>query len=593
MRKKNITRWTFTPQLEALLFFAELIDELTFTYTVDSFKPSVHNVFSLIRECMETVDDIMSGTIKQGALPSIVDEIKEALERDDVFAEVIKASNLDLLVSKIDSNTKFEELKLTLEMFLSPYIISQYNDAIKAKLADLIKNHGREKQKIEKLARLFVAQMKFMGYPNASIYKKNIDYFFGNNSTIQQVSDIDAFFALFDFKEQQYTVCLFGNHLYNYLKTALPPVGIQILDNFDFAGWDNNIARVNGAMPLERQYIVMTVKAMDEYHALLEAIDKLRHFTSLFSFYHHKERFTFLREESFVKRDSDGQCYKINIPQSSMLACEDKRASTATDYYQQTITQIVLDVDSFERFTKSLRLHDSCIHSSHAENQFLNLFTAFDVLIPKDTASGKDRIVQITEILIPYLCHLHFQKIAVSFGQDLRQWKSVLYTEILGEITDGNSEEEKLCALLSLAKYQPQRERIMEEASEANFFLLRYRLWKLNSRMHSVSEVRSTFLRFDKRMRWHITRLYRTRNLIVHAGAHPVYIDMLLENIHSFYDIFMRGVLSDITTKQMHKLEYSYMIRHQRYEKYVSYLKGLSNNDSINEDNFSQILGLK
>ena len=578
--------------MEALLFFASLIDEMTFNYTLDSFKASVHNAFSLMRECIETIKDIEADTIMKGSLPPITEEIKDALLNDIVLREIMPTNGLDLVEKKIDGNTRHDELKLVLEMFLRDSVICQYNDKIKDMLTGLIKNNSNHKKDIERLSRLFVAQMKYLGYPNTSIYKKNNDFFFGRRANIQNVDAIDAFFAMFDTNSQEYTVCLFGNHLYDYLKAALQPVQINVSNNFNLIAWNPIYAGISRAMDPKSRYLTIPVKAMDEYHALLKSINKLIHFTSLFSFYHHKDRFNFVRNEGIVRRNIDGSNWKIPIPQSPMLACEDERPINAAMIYQQAIGMIKLESDSFERFTKSVRLHDASIRSSHEENQFLNLFTSLEVLIPKAADSGSNRITQISDTMIPYLCQIHFQRIAVSFGQDLKLWNPALYSSTLAQIAEGSTDFEKLCALICLRKYYPQRTQIMADATAANYIHLRYRLWKLSVRMGTVEEIKSTFFRFEQRMRWHINRLYRTRNLIVHAGAHPDYLYMLLENIHSFYDIFMRGLLNDITTCKMLKLEYSYIIRRQRYEKYTSYLNSLRNTDIIDENNYLKVLGL-
>jgi hypothetical protein len=591
MQIKNIANWNYTPQMEGLLFFANIIDEMTFNYTLDSFKASVHNVFSLISECIETINDIQDETIRKGALPPILEEINDAIIHDHFFNIVLQSKGYDLLVPKIIANTPNKELKLILEMLLSKEVFEQYNDCLKAELSDLIKTKPNHKKNIEKYSRLFVAQMRFMGYPNASVYMKNKDFFFGNASNIQSVNDIDAFFSLFDFKRQEYSVCLFGNKLYSYLSNALQQVQISITNTFNLSSWNSAYSNISITRN-KGQYIIIDIEAMDEYHAFERAKAKLVHFTSLFSFYHHKDQFKLIRNESVVRRKSDGACFRWAIPESSIMACEDTYPTFASNIYQQAINRIQLDGDSFERFTKTIRLHDSAIRSSHTENQFLNLFTAFEVLIPKVPDSGKDRIVQIADIIIPYLCQHHFKKIAVSFGQDFRHWNKVLYTNIMAQITDGNTEEEKLCALIGLQKYDPQRSQIIADASAAHFYLLRYRLWKLNIRMGSVKNVKATFTRFEERMRWHITRLYRTRNLIVHAGAHPVYLDMLLENIHSFYDMFMRELLTDITVHNALKLEYSYILHEQRYMEYKQYLEELDNGVAVNANNYLKVLGI-
>ena len=233
MQIKNLANWNYTPQMEGLLFFANIIDEMTFNYTLDSFKASVHNVFSLMSESIETIDDIQDETIKKGSLPPIIEEINDAIINDPIFNTVIKSKGYNLLVPKIKANMSNKELKLILEMFLSKEVLEQYNDCLKENLSDLIKTKPNQKKNIEKLSRLFVAQMRFMGYPNASVHLKNKEFFFGSSSNIQSENDIDAFFSLFDFKRQDYSVCLFGNKLYSYLANALQQVQISITSTFN------------------------------------------------------------------------------------------------------------------------------------------------------------------------------------------------------------------------------------------------------------------------------------------------------------------------------------------------------------------------
>ena len=80
---------------------------------------------------------------------------------------------------------------------------------------------------------------------------------------------------------------------------------------------------------------------------------------------------------------------------------------------------------------------------------------------------------------------------------------------------------------------------------------------------------------------------------VIHAGTHPLYLDMLLENIHAFYDIFMRELLIDVTDKGMMKLEYSYILRQSLHNSCLSYLETLNNSTTIDENNYLQVLGIK
>lgn len=352
MRKKRITRWNYIPQMEDMLFFASILDEMTFNYTLDSFKASVHNIFSLIQECRETIIDIQEETIKKGALPPIIEEIKDEMEKDFIMKQVCKSNNLNLLIPKIDGKTDREELKTILEMFLSANIVRQYNEVIKKSLSETIKSATNQKKKIEKLTRLFVSQMKFMGYPNASIYKKTKDFFFSLSANIQSVNDVDSFLALFNFDLQEYKVCLFGNSLYDFIKNSIQNVGIDINDTFVPSQWDASFSNYDN-LQNQSKYVLVTIKGYDEYDAMARAIDKVGHFTSLYTFFHHKENFKYTDEYSLVRRDKDGSCFKVKMPMQRIVACKDEKPLKAAVIYDAYIHKIGMEKDSYFRYVNT------------------------------------------------------------------------------------------------------------------------------------------------------------------------------------------------------------------------------------------------
>lgn len=42
-----------------------------------------------------------------------------------------------------------------------------------------------------------------------------------------------------------------------------------------------------------------------------------------------------------------------------------------------------------------------------------------------------------------------------------------------------------------------------------------------------------------ERVKWQIMRIYRNRNLIIHNGDNMPYLELLIENLHSYVDDFM------------------------------------------------------
>jgi len=89
MKKPNIDNWNYVEGMECLLIFANIVDETTFNYTTDSYKASALHTLSLVEESLQTIENIDNGTIREGALQSVIEELKWSVEHDDVFKSLV------------------------------------------------------------------------------------------------------------------------------------------------------------------------------------------------------------------------------------------------------------------------------------------------------------------------------------------------------------------------------------------------------------------------------------------------------------------------------------------------------------------------
>lgn len=64
----------------------------------------------------------------------------------------------------------------------------------------------------------------------------------------------------------------------------------------------------------------------------------------------------------------------------------------------------------------------------------------------------------------------------------------------------------------------------------------------------------------EKKVAWQIRRIYRTRNLIVHSGRTPQYVQALIENGHDYLDQVI------LTFIQMSGSDYSVRTIEQAFE---------------------------
>ena len=85
--------------------FANLIDEITFNYTTDSYKAPALHVMSLIKEAIQTIENIDNGIIREGALQSVIQELRWSIEHDEIFNALIAQKGLSGLIPKVSEGS--------------------------------------------------------------------------------------------------------------------------------------------------------------------------------------------------------------------------------------------------------------------------------------------------------------------------------------------------------------------------------------------------------------------------------------------------------------------------------------------------------
>ncbi|WP_434339838.1 hypothetical protein [Motilimonas cestriensis] len=98
MRYRSIAKWDKPAESENLLFFAQLLEELLFNFSLDTYKPSALNSSLLCSEALDVIEEIDNGNIKKPNLNHVLKELCESLIRDDV-----SKSLLTLELSQINS----------------------------------------------------------------------------------------------------------------------------------------------------------------------------------------------------------------------------------------------------------------------------------------------------------------------------------------------------------------------------------------------------------------------------------------------------------------------------------------------------------
>ena len=118
----------------------------------------------------------------------------------------------------------------------------------------------------------------------------------------------------------------------------------------------------------------------------------------------------------------------------------------------------------------------------------------------------------------------------------------------MDEISEGNNENEKIAMFLASQKYTNLRETVCRSLN--CYPIIRNRVWQAYHEIFkSKRKVKKEISRYRQRITWHIQRLYRLRNSIIHSGNADANIRILIEHLHSYVEDLLLEIIRKMTQK--------------------------------------------
>ncbi|HDR1892148.1 TPA: hypothetical protein QB628_000993, partial [Pasteurella multocida] len=89
MKFRGLYKFSDLENKNNFVFFAQLLEEMLFDYTLDTYKPSILNIHSLIEEALEVINEVENGNIKSPNISHVLDELISNLEKDIIAQNLI------------------------------------------------------------------------------------------------------------------------------------------------------------------------------------------------------------------------------------------------------------------------------------------------------------------------------------------------------------------------------------------------------------------------------------------------------------------------------------------------------------------------
>lgn len=569
MKFNSLHNWEYAQPLEGLLFFVQRIDEMLFDYTLDSYKPPALNAPFLCIEALRTIEDIENDLIDKTNLKHILEELQWAIRQDSAASEIIELDQSYYLGDINDITSRNHKVKL--EVLLSEIKPSLYLRKTE-KIIYTATQNVKEKNLINNLAKTYLTTLKNIGFHNNHIYSKLNDYFYrGKVKNITSVDDLLEFFELFDIEPKKYEVIFVASKMFQEIKESCESFKIDILISEDEGCQDFPEKFCRSRQGDELFLKVKDVKALDPHSARENAERRIELLGNLFVLFHHKEK-TQWKPKALVLQSSPQSAVILKPPISPMKRGFDLRPQQAANQLKKVVTAFSLESDSFTKFDRVIDLHRIAVENDVLENQLLNLWTSFETLIPSHPK--KSKIQNIVDSLLPFLKVNYVFTLVERVTKDLVNWDRRSLWPIVNKFPKG--EKYTLVEKVALILSEPDNDELKNELFKklGDFVLLRNRCHEISELLKDPKKILAILKNHEKKVSWQLRRIYRTRNLVVHSNEVPPFLNILIENAHTYLDTFLSQVLSLATgNDRINSIHQAVTLTAMRAESYEAYLK--------------------
>lgn len=546
MKKRDVSHWIKNEHFEGLLLFAQALEEGAFYYSYESYKLPALNSHYLCYDITHTARDIDRKVLMDGNFIPLAEEFEQML-KEDIFIKNNVDDKGTILYAK-DKNGDFYDLSIgDLKSKINSYpeiakylidICETNNNYLSELLGLLIDNifcdnfDQDNRAAIYTITRMLITDLVNAGYSKEYLYSTIEDFFFTTSKPIECNTDtVVSFFNCFTFDAVEYDA-VFGINI----KAAR---FFERLDNIEVRDATPEEKRQLNLQKSTDKVVVIPRKGVDVYSAFESAVRRINTFLSFHRINQHDSKLFITPKAVVYVKDDEGNLKDGTPIRTSINPLKKKGNSSDLHALFDDITLSEKN-DIPGAFYRAMSLHSGAIESKDISNQLLNLWTVVEVLI--DTKrDNEDKINTICTILGAVLNRCYMYSNIEQLYHDIKVCSSSNVDEILDKVErscDNLDKVERLALLLSLDIYSTELTELSDSLTDSP--LLIYRIKQFAEHILCDSQSVYKYLkRHEKRIKWHIMRIYRNRNMIVHNGSSMPYRDIIIENLHYYVDVLI------------------------------------------------------
>lgn len=526
------------------IYMIERLREMLFDYSIDIYRVPLLCTPLLVREYIETEKEIRrSGRVPFSRLDPIKEELLNSFDNDEIIKCILLHEERMHIRRMLDSSDSLRVLE-GCRYLRGKIPLSNYYNSLVEELKNVISS-PKEKEKLEAILRILPAVLHGRGYSHEYIYYvfNGVDAPATENSRIE--SKLDDLLSQFDFQLRMFDVYFAFNvsedrdaNLVDEIKNLFEGLDIiEFEDKDEFKAQKESILEHGsyGDKEFSIKMCHIETKSLDAYSAAKAASELFDFGTRSYLLLLNESTPACLPECLVIDRINEKEAFPNCRIQSYKLL--KPNPSSRNELVKQSHRSLAVLFGrtkggaEFDRLTKAIDLHNSSLTINSFQNSFICLWTALEVVC------NGNKIINQT--LCDALELSYLSRVVEEIEQRLYHSCSSYMKSMRKEHDMGFIE----CtySLLFLSDWESARDSLYGKLSENPLTRNRfYRISSLSNGVKMAKHIRA----YGKRVSWHIERMYRARNSIVHAGDMPQFLDSLGEHLHMYLDIFMGTILN-------------------------------------------------
>src|SRR6185437_7807023 len=356
-------------------------------------------------------------------------------------------------------------------------------------------------------------------------------FFFGFGPPITSVKSLDQFIAVFDSRDQSFDVCLRTHASLLSLAPAIPAEIATITAEAPSSRSDDSREKAFLGEAHTGAYAVFPeIKAHDAVSARDQALRIMNNLSAAASYHVHRTPFL-VEPPALVWRGNHSTV--LRGPRLPLHKHDECSLGELPAKFSSTIVALAPrrgGQEAWERIRAALALHASAVASQDIPVQLTTLWSALEAIVP--SALDEARIDTLCDVLGAVLSRGYATKLFSDLDATLLRCIPKSYRSSLEKIGSSDGGAEACASIVTVVGATDVRDALF--ATTGRNPLLRFRIFSLQKAFRHGAASLATIQAHEQRVRWHLRRIYRTRNLIVHAGRSVRFREALVENAHSY-----------------------------------------------------------